>query len=53
LIRELDVLLDLFSGVSPFRPLDIFNVNLSSAGSLAGLIVTYIIVLLQFKTGDQ
>eukprot|EP00094_Tigriopus_californicus_P012420 TCALIF_12006-PA protein Name:"Protein of unknown function" AED:0.32 eAED:0.32 QI:0/0.5/0/0.66/1/1/3/0/427 len=37
---------------APIRPMDIFDLNWSSALSLNGLMLTYIIVLLQFKLGE-
>ena len=46
-------LLDHFSAPSPLRPMDICDVNYGAAASVAGLVFTYIIVLLQFKVGDS
>ena len=54
-VREsvhLEVLIDKFSVQCPFRPLDMFDVNFSTAASLAGLVFTYVIVLMQFREGD-
>ena len=45
-------LIEDFSNESPLRPLDIFCLNRSSAASHAGLMITYLIVLLQFKQGE-
>ncbi len=45
-------LVDYYSKDSPLTPLNTFEVNFSSAASLAGVILTYIIVLLQFKISD-
>ncbi len=39
-------------GSSPLSPLNIFSLDYSSAAALAGLILTYMMVLLQFKVGD-
>ena len=50
---RLEVLIDKFSEPCPFRPLDTFNVNFSTAASLSGLAFTYVIVLIQFKQGDK
>ncbi len=36
----------------PFRPLDVFAIDNSSALELAGIVLTYVFVLLQFKVGD-
>ena len=47
------MLIDRFGSSAPLRPKDIFDVNFASAASLAGLVVTYVIVLLQFKLGDS
>ena len=55
-VREsvhMEVLIDKFSESSPFRPLDMFDVNFSTAASLAGLAFTYVIVLMQFREGDN
>ena len=49
---KVDLLLERFSNRAPFRPLDVFDANFASAASLAGLIITYVIVLLQFKQSD-
>ena len=54
-VREsvhLEVLIDKFSESCPFRPLDMFDVNFSTAASLSGLALTYVIVLMQFREGD-
>ncbi len=37
----------------PLRPLDTFNVNSASGASVFGLILTYLIVLLQFKIQER
>ena len=50
---ELDLLVQKFSQASPFRPLDLFDVNFATAASLASVAFTYVIVLLQFKIGDS
>ncbi len=49
----IEVLMTKFTTSAPFRPLDIFDVNFASAASLLGLILTYVIVLLQFKVSDK
>ncbi len=54
--RRLDALLaGLATSASsaPIRPLDVFNLNYSSGVSSVGVMVTYLIVLLQFKTGGN
>ena len=51
--RRLDVLISRFSSAdsadSPIRPCDVFNLNTASFVSIGGIILTYLIVLLQFK----
>ena len=49
----MQVLVDKFSQECPFQPLGIFEVNLASATSMAGLSFTYVIVLLQFQISDR
>ncbi len=53
--RHLEAILDHFSSsvTSPLRPFDAYDVNLNSAVSLVTVIITYMIVLLQFKIGDE
>ncbi len=41
-----------FSNSSPIRPLDIFSMNYASTASVAGLMFTYLIVLMQFRVGE-
>ncbi len=48
--EEARVLIDRFSASSPLRPMDMFDMHYESGASLAGLIFTYVIVLLQFKS---
>ena len=48
----LDILIENYSVECPVRPLDIFNLNYSTALSAFGLCFTYVIVLLQFKVGE-
>ena len=50
---QLDVLITRYSNPGPIRPLDIFNLNFASAASTAGLLLTYLIVLMQFRAGDS
>lgn len=50
---ELEVLIEKFSVACPLQPLDIFDVNLANATTMAGLFFTYVIVLLQFKIDDR
>ena len=47
--NKMDILILRFSKNGPIRPLDIHNLNYASAASLIGLLVTYIIVLMQFR----
>lgn len=49
---QFEVLVDWFSLAAPVRPMDMFNLNFSSAATLVGLVITYMLVLLQFKIGD-
>ena len=51
-MRRLDILISRFSSRdSPIRPCDVFNLNTASFYSIGGTILTYMIVLLQFKLG--
>jgi hypothetical protein len=50
---QIDVLIERYSKDSPMRPMDMFSMNRASGISMSGLILTYIIVLLQFKTGES
>ncbi len=50
--QQLAFLLEHYSSESPLQPLNACNINYASGASLAGLIFTYIIVLLQFKMGE-
>ena len=48
--KRLALLISRFSATSsPIRPCDVFDVNTSSFISISGIILTYLIVLLQFK----
>ena len=47
--RELDLLIDRFSNPCPIRPLDMFDLNYSSFLGLNNTILTYLVILLQFK----
>ena len=48
--RKLRVLISRFSTTSsPIRPCDVFDMNTASFVSISGIILTYLIVLLQFK----
>ena len=51
--HNLEVAVERFSKPAPIRPLDVFNLNLASGASIVGLILTYIIVLLQFKVSED
>lgn len=46
---HLDILVDRFTSESPISPLGCFNMNYSSAMSMDGVVLTYIIVLMQFR----
>jgi hypothetical protein len=50
--NHFDILIERFSKPAPIPPKDVFNMNWASGVSIAGLIVTYMIVLLQFKFRD-
>ena len=50
---QAEVLIDRFGRAAPIRPLDVFDVNYATAASVSGLILTYVIVLLQFKMSDS
>ena len=51
---EVDTLVDWlsFSSRAPIRPMDVFDMNYSSGASIMGLILTYMIILLQFKVSE-
>ena len=49
---HLNVLIGKFSNPWPIMPLNLFNLNLRTAASLAGLALTYMLVLLKFRFGD-
>jgi hypothetical protein len=49
---QMDVLTERYSKDSPMRPMGVFSLNRASGTSISGLILTYIIVLLQFKSGE-
>ena len=49
---KFDILMVRYSNIAPMRPMDVFNLNRASGFSIGGLLLTYIIVLLQFKTGE-
>ena len=48
----MDILLDKTSADCPVRPLNMFDLNLSTGLSAIGLCLTYVIVLLQFRISD-
>ena len=41
-----------FSSRAPIRPMDVFDMNYASGASILGLMLTYMIILLQFKLSD-
>ena len=51
-LNDLGLLVGHFEVQSPLRPMDIFNLNRSSSASVAGLVITYMIILLQMKLGE-
>ena len=46
---EMDVLIKRFANTAPLRPKDTFDMNYATGASLGGLLLTYTIVLVQFK----
>ena len=48
----MEYLMEEFSSPCPIRPADMFDMNLATMISLAGLLLTYVIVFLQFKMGE-
>ena len=51
--RRLEVLISHFSATpSPVRPWDVFNMNTANFVSVGGIIITYLVVLLQFKLNE-
>ncbi len=54
-LRELsqyEMLVDWFAKSSPIRPKDMFNLNFSSAATICGIVMTYMLVLVQFKVEE-
>ena len=49
---RIGILISQFEGATPLRPRDFFDVNYSTGGSILGLIITYLIVLMQFKLSE-
>ena len=49
---RMEYLMEEFSAPCPIRPADMFDMNLATMISLAGLLLTYVIVFLQFKIGE-
>jgi hypothetical protein len=39
--------------ISPIRPLDSFDLNMTTGLSVGGVLITYIVVLMQFKINEQ
>ena len=53
-VRQLEVLIARFSAPSsPIRPCDVFNMNTANFVSIGRIILTYLIVLLQFKISSK
>ena len=50
---QIDALAAIFSNEGPIRPKNIFNLNFASLASTAGLLITYLIVLVQFRVGED
>ena len=50
---RIEMLSDQFLTVSSYKPSDAFELNYSTGVTAAGIILTYIIVLMQFKVGEQ
>ena len=50
---HLEVTIERFTRPSPIRPMDMFDLNYASAMSIFGLLLTYLIVLFQFKASDN
>ncbi len=46
---QLGVLIDQFDNDAPLKPKNIFSLSNDSGSSMAGLVLTYLIVLIQFK----
>ena len=51
-LLDLDLLIDRLSRKGLISPLDYFDVNNSCFLSMAGTIITYLIVLMQFKVSE-
>ncbi len=48
---RLEVLIDRFSAAGPLTPKNSFEMNYSSYAGIVSTIVTYLIVLIEFRTG--
>lgn len=51
-MSRFEVMLSKFSRI-PFRPLDIFNVCFETGVSILSLLISYVLVLLQFKVAES
>ena len=49
---QIDALSTIFSNEGPIRPKNVFNLNFASLASTGGLLITYFIVLVQFRAGE-
>ena len=49
----LEVTIENFSKSAPLRPRNTFGLNYASGLSILGLLLTYLIVLFQFKVSDN
>ena len=47
--RELNLLISMFSNPAPIRPWDLFDLNHSTTLSINNTVLTYLVILLQFK----
>ncbi len=50
---RLDILIDRFSASGPIVPKNFFEMNYSSSAAIVGTVVTYLIVLIEFKSSYQ
>ncbi len=51
-IFEFNAMIKSFGAKTPIRPLDLFDLKMSSGLSAFSMLVTYVVIILQFKIGE-
>ncbi len=49
---EFEALIKSFETKMPLRPMDLFNLTLSSGLNAFSILITYVVIMLQFKIGE-